>query len=526
MPDLRIGLIPSLLFAILGLSRAAAPLQNNDQPPRTTPLTLAIRLEKFNEAKKHITPELVNQKDQGKYHPLTYAVYTGNNELIEALLKAGADANVIEHNGKTALYVAANLNNAEGIKLLHQYGATYPSKDSAYQPAKTAVQSNAPDVLKALLEAHPSIDLEAGWKKPDRFNKRLTGSPLNYAARHGYNDVGLILLKYNCKLDAALWAGSNRYTGESDWRGKKALHSACENPECSTEFISALLAAGCDRFEKTPASHMECETPLNYAVASGSLSKTKTLLAGRDVKISRHRSAINRAVFTASAHNHTQIVEYLLNLIKVSLPNPEKWLKKYHTDSSHTDGHNALQERELKKLRQFTPKPTRADNQQTAKASLAIIASPGLENISSLMTSALSKAENITLLERDKLSAIVSESVLKNYQNHAQKKFHKTIDLLAAENILIISEQSLKQGRFIELATINCQTGMISSRIATSKKQLGEKKIIETYTKYLLNILSITPVGEASTIAISLTSIKPEIPTGKTLTTPSSTSRT
>jgi hypothetical protein len=41
-------------------------------------------LEKFEEAKKHLTPELVNKMDQGLYHPLTYTAYTVNNDLIES----------------------------------------------------------------------------------------------------------------------------------------------------------------------------------------------------------------------------------------------------------------------------------------------------------------------------------------------------------------------------------------------------------------------------------------------------------
>jgi hypothetical protein len=42
--------------------------------PTSTPLTRTIRLEKFDEAKKLITSENVNQPDKGGYHPLSYAI--------------------------------------------------------------------------------------------------------------------------------------------------------------------------------------------------------------------------------------------------------------------------------------------------------------------------------------------------------------------------------------------------------------------------------------------------------------------
>ena len=114
----------SILLALLALTTLSLQAQ-------LTPLTRAIRLEKFEQAKKHITPELVNKMDQGQYHPLTYATYTRNQQLVKALLDGGADPNIIEHDGATALSIAAQLRLPEMIKTLHQAGATYPSGKNA-----------------------------------------------------------------------------------------------------------------------------------------------------------------------------------------------------------------------------------------------------------------------------------------------------------------------------------------------------------------------------------------------------------
>lgn len=147
---------PLTLFTLLTLTLQA----------QITPLTRAIRLEKFDEAKKYITPELVNKIDQGKYHPLTYAAYTANNDLIEALLKAGANPNTIEHNGKTALSVVTCLNLPENHQDDYQTGATYPNCANVCPPVATTIRPDAVESLKILLELYPAPDMNAGWPWP------------------------------------------------------------------------------------------------------------------------------------------------------------------------------------------------------------------------------------------------------------------------------------------------------------------------------------------------------------------------
>ena len=82
------------MIGALTLVMISPPLWAKEEtktPVGTTPLTKAIRLEKFKEAKKHITPELVNKMDQSQYHPLTYATYT-RNAAIKAFLRFGSSS--------------------------------------------------------------------------------------------------------------------------------------------------------------------------------------------------------------------------------------------------------------------------------------------------------------------------------------------------------------------------------------------------------------------------------------------------
>jgi uncharacterized protein len=55
--------------------------------------------------------------------PLTIACVNANPKMVEALLKAGADANTVFSEGETALMTASRTGNAEVVKLLLAAGA-------------------------------------------------------------------------------------------------------------------------------------------------------------------------------------------------------------------------------------------------------------------------------------------------------------------------------------------------------------------------------------------------------------------
>ena len=52
--------------------------------------------------------------------------------MIEALLKAGADANSVKANGTTALMIAAASGSADAVKVLLDHGANVNAKESAH----------------------------------------------------------------------------------------------------------------------------------------------------------------------------------------------------------------------------------------------------------------------------------------------------------------------------------------------------------------------------------------------------------
>ncbi len=87
--------------------------------------------------------------------PLLLACTNGDAAMIEAFLKAGADANAVNSNGTTALMTAAASGNADAVKLLLDHGAAVNAKESAHgQTALMFAASLNRDAVIKVLMAH------------------------------------------------------------------------------------------------------------------------------------------------------------------------------------------------------------------------------------------------------------------------------------------------------------------------------------------------------------------------------------
>jgi ankyrin repeat protein len=76
--------------------------------------------------------DLINARDTDGSTPLHCAAWKGQREVIELLLKAGADVNAHnsnDHWGTTALHAAAHANQAAIAQLLIDHGADINAKD-------------------------------------------------------------------------------------------------------------------------------------------------------------------------------------------------------------------------------------------------------------------------------------------------------------------------------------------------------------------------------------------------------------
>ncbi len=92
---------------------------------------------------------------EGAITPLFLACTNGNAAVIEALLKAGADANSVKANGTTALMTAAASGNADAVNALLTHGAQVNAKESAHgQTALMFAAALNRDAVVRVLIAH------------------------------------------------------------------------------------------------------------------------------------------------------------------------------------------------------------------------------------------------------------------------------------------------------------------------------------------------------------------------------------
>ncbi|MGI9353777.1 MAG: ankyrin repeat domain-containing protein [Rhizobiaceae bacterium] len=126
--------------------------------------------------------------------PLHEAAAKGDFSAVTAALKSGADVNAYDKNGKTALFVAAEEDQAAIISLLAKHGAevnaykksTYPNQAAAIH---TAVKRNNLKAIQALADAGADLTL---------FSYEL-GAPLHIATIDGLTDAASLLRYF------ALW---------------------------------------------------------------------------------------------------------------------------------------------------------------------------------------------------------------------------------------------------------------------------------------------------------------------------------
>src|SRR4030095_10437729 len=135
--------------------------------------------------------------------PLTLAATNGNAALAEALLKAGANPNVIVGEGETILMTAARTGNVETIKALVAHGADVNAAEQ-WQGQTALVYAaieNHADAVKRLVELGANVNARSKKLEFPDFRFETAGliyavqpvgswTPLMYAARDGAIDAG------------------------------------------------------------------------------------------------------------------------------------------------------------------------------------------------------------------------------------------------------------------------------------------------------------------------------------------------
>jgi uncharacterized protein len=139
-----------------------------------------------------------NAKAANRYGvtPLWLAAMNGNAATIEMLLKAGADANTASAEGETVLMTAARTGKLDAVNVLLRYGADVNAKEGWHQQTAVmwAAAEGHPAVIRSLVEAGADI----------RARSQGGFTPLLFAAREGQIGAVQALLAAGADLTESL----------------------------------------------------------------------------------------------------------------------------------------------------------------------------------------------------------------------------------------------------------------------------------------------------------------------------------
>jgi ankyrin repeat protein len=185
--------------------------------------------------------------------PLTVAISAGDAEMVRILLAGGANPNLVQMYGSTAMSYAVGERHTEIIPQLLAAGAkAMPTDDSGHTPLGGAAAHGNIETLEVLVAAGARVQPHpAGY------------SPLHAAVRNGQFEAAQWLLAHGADIDAR------------DEGRETALHVAIERDE--VELALALIAAGADPDVQT--SDEKRVTPLILATKKGDVELITALLA-------------------------------------------------------------------------------------------------------------------------------------------------------------------------------------------------------------------------------------------------------
>ena len=158
--------------------------------------------------------------------PVADAAMQGDTEAVAALIARGADVNVPQGDGMTALHWAAERADDALVRVLLDAGAEVAAvtRIGNYTPLHLAARAGGADAVEALLEAgsNPRAPTSTG-----------SVTPMHFAARAGGADAIASLARHGADVDAR----------ESEWAQTPLMFAAANG---RLDAVRALLALGAD----------------------------------------------------------------------------------------------------------------------------------------------------------------------------------------------------------------------------------------------------------------------------------------
>src|SRR6185436_13612873 len=177
--------------------------------------------------------------------PLSLAAANGNAPMIEALIKAGADAKAANADGETVLMIAARTGNADAVKALVSHGANVNAREQWQDQTAlmfAAAENNAAAV-KVLVEAGADMNLKSRvWNFPE-YKYQTNGMAVFQLPRGGWTAL-MFAARQNASAAASMLADLKADMNAQDPDGTTALQLAILNVHY--DLATMLLKKGAD----------------------------------------------------------------------------------------------------------------------------------------------------------------------------------------------------------------------------------------------------------------------------------------
>ncbi|KAM9708978.1 kinase D-interacting substrate of 220 kDa B isoform 4-T5 [Menidia menidia] len=227
----------------------------------------------------------VDSRSDNGQTPLMVAAEQGNLEIVQELIRRGANVNLDDIDCWTALISAAKEGHIEVVRELLENNANLEHRDmGGWTALMWASYKGRTDVTELLLEkgANPNI------------TGQYSVYPIIWAAGRGHAEIVHLLLQYGAKVNC-----SDKYgTTSLIWAARKGHY----------ESVMHLLANGAD-VDQEGANSM---TALIVAVKGGFTEVVKELLK-RNPNVNMTDKDGNTALAIAAKEGHTEIVQDLLD---------------------------------------------------------------------------------------------------------------------------------------------------------------------------------------------------------------------
>ncbi|XP_029972696.1 kinase D-interacting substrate of 220 kDa B isoform X1 [Salarias fasciatus] len=227
----------------------------------------------------------VDSRSDNGQTPLMVAAEQGNLEIVQELIRRGANVNLDDVDCWTALISAAKEGHIEVVKELLENNANLEHRDmGGWTAVMWAAYKGRTDVAQLLLErgANPNI------------TGQYSVYPIIWAAGRGHADIVDLLLQHGAKVNC-----SDKYgTTPLIWASRKGHYDS----------VMHLLSNGAD-VDQEGANSM---TALIVAVKGGYTEVVKELLK-RNPNVNMTDKDGNTALAIAAKEGHTEIVQDLLD---------------------------------------------------------------------------------------------------------------------------------------------------------------------------------------------------------------------